>query len=73
MKIPTGKDNEYNDRIERASALDVTAGYALNRPQTVGELRKWLAPLDDECPLEALGHGRFDFEIEDGEGKVSFA
>lgn len=37
-------------------------------PQTVGELRKFLEPFDDDCPLKGLNYGAFRYVL-DGAGK----
>jgi len=44
------------------------------RPTTVGELREFLLPFDDECPLMGLNYGGFRYVLnEKGEGLIQFA
>ena len=67
MNIPTGKNNEYNDRIERDSALDTAVGSACrrcgretgtpNRCKVCAQEDEWrAAPMMLEAIIRTLEH-----------------
>lgn len=43
------------------------------RPQTIGELRAFLAPFSDDCPLMPLNYGAFRYVLDaQGNGKIQY-
>lgn len=43
------------------------------RPQTVGELRAFLAALEDDCPMRGLNYGAFRYVLDaQGNGQVQY-
>jgi len=47
--------------------------YELLRPNTVGELRKFLEPFNDETPLMAMNWGAFRYALDDkGNGLIQY-
>jgi len=59
--------------MDKEKSNDIYVGKEI-KPTTVGELREFLLPFDDECPLMGLNYGAFRYVLnEKGEGLIQFA
>lgn len=72
-------NDSYNDTCPKCGAILYrlsnypATDYQLLRPTTVGELRRFLEPFDDDCPLMAMNWGSFRYVLDgNGNGVVQY-
>lgn len=69
----TTNAEQPHDPQGRVDALVRGTDYQLIHPATVGELRRFLEPFDDDCPLMAMNWGAFRYVLDGaGNGKVQY-
>lgn len=66
-------EENHTDAKRLLDRLVMGGDYQLIHPTTVGELRKFLEPFDDDCPLMAMNWGAFRYVLDgDGNGMVQY-